>query len=120
MKKVDAKVGYDQENRILDIYFSPTLNVDNHKTIVEDAKVVFNLAGDELADIKIMLPKDYEFLKQYGEGSGCSVCLTLMDLDQELDEVLKGGSLQAEKGKEEEKGRKDELAELIKILLLID
>ena len=119
MKKVDAKVGYDQENRILDIYFSPTLNVDNHRTIVEDAKVVFNLAGDELADIKIMLPKDYEFLKQYGEGSGCSVCLTLMDLDQELDEVLKGGSFSGN-DKEEEKSGKDELAELIKILLLID
>jgi hypothetical protein len=47
-----------------------------------------------------------------------------MDLDQELDELLKGGSFQTpvdeEKKKKEEEEKEKELAELIKILLLID
>ncbi|RLA79081.1 MAG: hypothetical protein DRG36_05350, partial [Deltaproteobacteria bacterium] len=91
MKKVDAKIGYDAENRVLDVYISPTFNVKNHKTITDDAKVVLNFAGNELADIKILLSKDVDELKQYGDGSGCSVCLSLKDLDQELDELLKKG-----------------------------
>ena len=100
MKEVKAKLGYDPDACVFYVGLSPTLDLKEHNLVKTDAKVLFNLQGDEIADVRIVLPEDkFDFLKKLGEDPvACPVCATLKDLRSRLSKVKEV----AETGKAEE------------------
>ena len=89
MKEVKAKLGYDPDACVFYVGLSPTLDLKEHNLVKTDAKVLFNLQGDEIADVRIVLPEDkFDFLKKLGEDPvACPVCATLKDLRSRLNKV---------------------------------
>jgi len=100
VKEVKAKLGYDPDACVFYVGLSPTLDLKEHNLVKTDAKVLFNLQGDEIADVRIVLPEDkFDFLKKLGEDPvACPVCATLKDLRSRLSKVKEV----AETGKAEE------------------
>ena len=104
MKEVKAKLGYDPDACVFYVGLSPTLDLKEHNLVKTDAKVLFNLQGDEIADVRIVLPEDkFDFLKKLGEDPvACPVCATLKDLRSRLNKVKEVAETgRVEEGKEE-------------------
>jgi len=96
MKETKASIGYDPEACVFYVGFAPTFDLKNRQTIKTDAKVLFNLKGDEITDVRIVLPDDkLDFLKKIGKDPvACPICASLKSLKPRLRNIIKTGSVE--------------------------